>query len=300
MHQTPERKHGVPGILELLVPMTGVFAFLSAIFGWQIVPLRIAAGYLFIAYGVMSFPWPKEDRHKIGLAVGCVVFAISGALANALGSWWPLAGGVALGYTSVLLLTPMSRGALFRAILPTKGRAVVTDNFEYIALNMALIRRDLEVDWGERFPDEKTLFVGCGVLDTLMHIQEGHFTVQDVVDAMLPARLGKCRLGLTTIPAENEMQAALFGPSDLFLSYTLQIECMIFNAIERHVDSSGMDERDIIVTAIDQKERIGKMLDTSAEELDANALMCGVRALAAEFMEEPEFSDYRKVVGIDD
>ena len=177
----------------------------------------------------------------------------------------------------------------------------VSDNFEYIALNMALIRRALEVGYADRFSDERMLFVACGVLDTLRHIRDGHFTAQDVADAMVPADAGTCRLeGTTSIAIEDDKdkESLSFGLGDLFLNYTLQIEAMCFNAIVQHVDFSGESEHDIVLAVLAEKERIRRVLETSDEKLDASELMKGVRAGTDAFMNASEFSDYRKAVGL--
>ena len=291
-------------MIEIAIIVTGVFAFLSAVLGWQIVPLRIAGGIFFIAYGLLSFPYHKEDKHKIGLAVGCFFFSVSGILAMTLGSWWPLAGGVVVGYSSALLFTRLftrrTRGSLFRARLPPQASTFAKDNFEYIALNMALIRLALETRWGDRFPDEKSLFIACGVIDTIRHIGEGHFTARAVANAMLRANTGVCQLGLSArVPIEEDKIKSFFFPTNLFLNYTLQIEAMVFNAIEQHVDASGMSEQDIVLTVMSQKERIEKVLGTPTEELEASELMKGVQTLTDAFMNESEFSEYRKEIGLD-
>ena len=308
-------------MFEIIILVTGVIAFLSAILGWQIIPLWAAAG-LFIAYGLLSFPYPKEDRHKVGLAVGCCFFALSGVLAITWGSWWPLTGGVVLGYGSALLLShridgpPLSASmledyadmasdaptpeSLFNASIPPEARTLAKDNFEYIALNMALIRHALEKRWKDSFSDEKMLYKTCGVLDTIRHITDGHFTVQDVLDAMLPAQVGKCCLGLSSMQIEHsEIQAFHWAPSDLFLNYTLQIEAMIFNAFEQHIENTGMSEYEIVDVIVSVKERVARLLATPTDELEACELMQIVQMNSDMFMREPDWSEYRKAIGLE-
>jgi len=62
-------------------------------------------GVFFVIYGILSFPYPKEDRHQVGLVVGCIIFFVLGLLSLVLGSWWPLPAGVVLGYGATLILT---------------------------------------------------------------------------------------------------------------------------------------------------------------------------------------------------
>ena len=91
-------------MFELLIILGGVFAFVASLFDWQFVILRISIAIIFICYGTVSFPFPQQDRYKIGLAVGCVCFFASGLAATIGTSWWPLPIGLILGYGSVLLL----------------------------------------------------------------------------------------------------------------------------------------------------------------------------------------------------
>lgn len=85
-------------MFELLIIVGGIVAAVGAVLGWEATLVRIGIALLLITYGLLSFPYPREDRHKLGLAVGCVLFALSGSLALILQSWWPLPAGVVAGY----------------------------------------------------------------------------------------------------------------------------------------------------------------------------------------------------------
>lgn len=93
-------------MFELLVIVGGIVAAVGAVLDWESTPVRVGIGLLFIAYAILSFPYPTEDRHKLGLAVGCVFFAMSGSLALILESWWPLPAGLVAGYGAVFVLPP--------------------------------------------------------------------------------------------------------------------------------------------------------------------------------------------------
>ena len=191
-------------------------------------------------------------------------------------------------------------GFLSRLLGSSRGKAQAEDNFELIALNMAMFRHALETEHANRFPKQEALFVACGVLDALSHIGNGHFTVQDVVDAMRPAKHGRCELGLiASVSIEDEMQAFYRGPTNLFLNYTLQIEAMIFDAIETHVEASGMSQRDILMAVLREKERIARILDTPGAELAHSQQMEVVRRAADAFMTSDEFADCRHTIGIE-
>lgn len=60
--------------------------------------VRILLAIAMIVFGLVSFPYPREDRHKVGLALGCISFVIGGVVAMLLASWWAVAAGIALGF----------------------------------------------------------------------------------------------------------------------------------------------------------------------------------------------------------
>jgi hypothetical protein len=179
-------------MFETLIIITGLFALLAGILEWQLAPLRTLAALFFILYGVSSFPYAKEDRYKIGLAVGCVAFSVSGLLAIFTRSWYPLAGGPLCAYGLAWLLGRREREVLAARAVWTNSLAAVApslaeefrvrDNFEYIAFNMAVIRCALEDDYGDRFAAEDDLLLACGVVDTLLHIVDADFGIDDVKD----------------------------------------------------------------------------------------------------------------------
>ena len=175
--------------------------------------------------------------------------------------------------------------------------ASITDNFEYIAFNMAILRHTLEADHADRFSDHDTLLVACGVLDTIMHIRGGHFTVQDVKHALVRAKQGQCRFGLKPVSID-EVEASYPKVADLFLNYTLQIEAMCFCAIERFVDSEGMSEKDIVSSVIDKAIDIRRILQTPKDVLARSNVAGSTRQLTTAFMDSPDFADLRKEIGI--
>ncbi len=194
-----------------------------------------------------------------------------------------------------------------RTLAPDEMAATVlaefglSDNFEYIALNMALFRYALEAKHAHRFPDEDSLLVACGVLDTIVHIQNGHFTVQNLKEALQAAKLGECQLGLTDIVIDpKERVGRPFGiETDLFLDYTLNIEALCFYAVERFVASDGLSAQDIILAVLDKRDDIARVLHIPNKTLAWSNVAPGVRQLAAAFMDSPDFGDFRREIGLE-
>lgn len=60
--------------------------------------IRVILGVISIGYGLTAFPFPKEDRHKVDLVIGCVFFILGGLLSIIFNIWWPLPVGVVLGF----------------------------------------------------------------------------------------------------------------------------------------------------------------------------------------------------------
>lgn len=113
-------------IFEIIILTVGAFGLAAAIFGWQLTSLRVGMGILFVVYALVSFPYPKEDRHKVGLAVGCVIFLAAGLLSMFFGGWWLLPAGAVLGYGTTLLLTRRKDKAL--VLNRRRWEAVVRDS----------------------------------------------------------------------------------------------------------------------------------------------------------------------------
>lgn len=72
--------------------------------------LRGILAIVLIVLGVSSFPYPREDRHKIGLALACISFVLSGLASLLLASWWPLPVGFFAGIFFALAISAPSRG----------------------------------------------------------------------------------------------------------------------------------------------------------------------------------------------
>ncbi len=194
-------------------------------------------------------------------------------------------------------------GLLFRLFRVFSSKITVSDNFEYIALNMVLFRYVLEEDYADRFEDEDSLIITCGILDTLIHISEGHFTTKDVKDALLSAKVGQCSLlsssrSIDTTKQES-MQRLLTGRYDKFLDFTLNIEAMCFYAIERYVDPYGMSPEDIILAVLGKKADIKRVLYTPKKKLSRSSLVMSVRHIVSAFMDSPDYAQLRIEAGLE-
>ena len=185
-------------------------------------------------------------------------------------------------------------GIITRLLSVLGKRTTAQDNFESIALNMALIRHCLMADHSDRFTEEDEILVTCGVLDTLMHIRDGHFAVDDIRHGLVSAKIGQLFVGLTTVfIEEDEMKTLFMGPTNLFLNFVLQIEAMVFEAGERFLDPSGLSDRDIAYSVLSQKSRIADVLNTPAAQLERTPGFAGVRELVGAFLGTPEFAELR-------
>ncbi len=65
-------------LFELIILAGGIIGILGGLLGWELPLLRGSIAGLMIIYGLACYPYPKEDRHKVSLAIGCIVFILSG------------------------------------------------------------------------------------------------------------------------------------------------------------------------------------------------------------------------------
>lgn len=93
---------------ELIILAGGIVGIFGGILGWELPLLRSSIAGLMIIYGLSCYPYPKEDRHKISLAIGCIVFVLSGIAAFLIASWWVLPIGVAAGFGVTLCIEIMA------------------------------------------------------------------------------------------------------------------------------------------------------------------------------------------------
>lgn len=85
------------------------------------------------------------------------------------------------------------------------------NNFEFIALNLALIYYVLNNSYKEYFDDEEQLLIASGVIDALVYIKDGTITLDDIRYAIRFARQGKCSLFLSEyMHEENVSEVGLF------------------------------------------------------------------------------------------
>ncbi len=88
----------------LLVVLFGVFSLIAGIISLELPLVSFVFAAYYIYFGLSSFPYPKEDRHKRGLAIGCIIFVLAGVLTVAFGSWWFITAGMIFGYSAAYLI----------------------------------------------------------------------------------------------------------------------------------------------------------------------------------------------------
>jgi len=184
-------------------------------------------------------------------------------------------------------------GFLSKIFGGSANKSKPADNFEYIAMNITYIYNLLKNKFADRFSDEDSLLLASGIIDTLVYIQEGSISIEDIKNGLVAAKIGKCRIGHILVSHEEDVKTFFTGPKDTLLNFTMQIECMIFA-----VDEQSMSEKRIISTVITKKDDISKIIKNTQSAADSGKYPQGLEQLIEGFINSDKFSNIRKIIGI--
>ena len=125
------------------------------------------------------------------------------------------------------------------------------NNFVLIARNLTYIHEILRNDYKERFPDEDTLLITCGVIDTRAY----NFSLEDMKLALRRAKEGECFLEESLNHPRPRNYFSLVCTQDLFLNFVLELELM------RFLNDSSLRRENILTSIVSSKEKIKKTID---------------------------------------
>jgi hypothetical protein len=175
------------------------------------------------------------------------------------------------------------------------------DNYKYIAMNVAQIYHLLSTDYAYLFKEEKVLLKTCGVIDTILYLQEGTITIEGIDNAILIASHGKCALPLAEETHESKKdvtEAGLFfgvqQVDDLLLNFTMQLECQIFRA----ESSFSISDEVIIKSVISKKKVIKKTIDETIKKATSGTIDPNIKVLVNAFISNPEYLSLRELIGL--
>jgi len=124
-----------------------------------------------------------------------------------------------------------------------------------IARNLTYIYEILHGEYKERFSDEDTLLITCGIIDTLSY----DFPLEDMKLALLRAKDGKCFFENSAHNQINEREVFLMfkQASNLFLSFVLELEIMIF------LKDSSLSRQNILTAVVSVTAKIQRAIDSA-------------------------------------
>ncbi len=171
------------------------------------------------------------------------------------------------------------------------------NNYTLIARNTTFIYEILRHDFKDIFPDKDTLLATCGVIDALVYITSGNFTVEDVKRGVLAAKAGYCRIGIATLDIfDNALNATLGllddeNTSDL-IAFIINLEALIF-----YSDSKVSTE--LILSSIKSKHNLINDVVRSAQKKYRVSGASPMRKKQVHgFMTGEVFADLRDKLGI--
>ena len=164
------------------------------------------------------------------------------------------------------------------------------NNYVLIARNLTYIYEILHDEYKERFPDEDTLLITCGVIDTLSY----KFPLEDMKAAVLRAKDGKCFFENSAYNQINEREVFLMfkQTSNLFLSFVLELEIMIF------LKDSSLSRQNILTAVVSVTEKIERAIDSAKRSYASGRKPPLWNRAASNFMTSDAFEGVRNELGI--
>lgn len=124
--------------------------------------IKIVIGIFLILYGMSSFPWPKEDRHKKYLALGCIFIVAGGLIGILANNWIVLVTGAVIGFGVVMLHNRIAR------------------NPQTMAKDTTYIYEKLRKDYGELFRTKADIIYGAAIIYLAPYIKVGKLFSSDI------------------------------------------------------------------------------------------------------------------------
>ncbi|MGB8226433.1 MAG: hypothetical protein WCE45_06175 [Sedimentisphaerales bacterium] len=124
--------------------------------------LTILVGAFLLYFGLSSFPWPKKDRHKKHLALGCMFLAVSGFLGILFTSWIILVVGAVLGFGIVMLYLKLAR------------------NPRTMARDVTFVYETLRKSYQDLFDSEIDIVYAAAMIYLQPYIKVGKLTLLDI------------------------------------------------------------------------------------------------------------------------
>lgn len=129
------------------------------------------------------------------------------------------------------------------------------NNFVLIARNLTYIHEVLRNEYKERFPDEDTLLITCGIIDTRAY----NFPLEDMKMALSRAKKGESTFeNYEYYPDKHSLILMLtFKKNNLLLNFVVELEIMML------LRDSSFPRQDILASVVSSLEKIEKAIDNA-------------------------------------
>jgi hypothetical protein len=162
------------------------------------------------------------------------------------------------------------------------------NNFVLIARNLTYIHEFLRNEYNERFPDEDTLLITCGIIDTRSY----NFPLEDMKNALSRAKKGEC-FHANCLNHPNKHNFILISKkNDLFLSFVLELEIMML------LRDSSFSHQDILTTVVSVTKKIEKAIDSAKHSYARGKRRPLWHRAVSNFMTSNTFEQVRDQIGI--
>ena len=161
------------------------------------------------------------------------------------------------------------------------------NNCVLIARNLTYIHEILRNEHNGQFPDEDTLLITCGIIDTRSY----NFPIEDIKLALCRPKEGKCFLeeSQNNISTRNFI---LLCKKDLFLNFVLELEIMMF------LRDTSLRRDDILTVVVSVTEKIEKAIGHANIAYARRKRPLLWHCAVSNFMTSVVFEEVRDQIGI--
>ena len=161
------------------------------------------------------------------------------------------------------------------------------NTYVLIAKKLTYIYEILLNDYKKRFPDEDTLLMTCGIIDTLSYA----FSVEDMKRAVLSAKTGEYSLDLAHHKLAFDTREILSG-RDQLLNFVLQLEAMMF------LEDMSHGPRDILSALASLKANIKRAIESAKQSYSRGNRPAALHHVVSNFMTSDSFGEVRNELNL--
>lgn len=161
------------------------------------------------------------------------------------------------------------------------------NNFVLVARNLTYIHEVLRNEYKERFPDEDTLLITCGIIDTRAY----NFPLEDMKMALSRAKKGQSLFENYEYYPDKHNLMLTFKINDLFLNFVVELEIMML------LRDSSFSHQNILASVVSSIDKIEKAI-AGVRRSYANGKRRLWHRAVSNFMNSGALEELRDQIGI--